>query len=280
MRRLSNLSLFALMLLALPSCEFLQQAGQVIQQSQELKPLLPTLTYRDAVLVQAPSQHAMSAYYCPLVVPDPFGLRGTAAAACSVAFGAPPHAEQMRVAFDLHFLVKNPNHFPIPLAEVLTAALVFPDKTQQSLGAACVAFCGADQPGCAGAPRPDSCTMKATDIKTVDDFKNATANFLVASGVALTQGQQPSFALPQVVADSEIIVTLRFSLGPEALLGVLKQVAAQAWEQLKSGQEIVFTIPYRLQGTAWFDVGSLGRVALGWGPADGMWTIPAAAILP
>ena len=278
MRRL--LPVFALLLLCLPSCEFLQQAAQAAQQSQALKPLMPTVTYQDAVLVQSPSQHMMSAYYCPQVVPDPFGVPGTAAAACSVAFGNPPLPEQMRVAFELHFLVKNPNHFPIPLAEVLTAALVFPDKTQQSLGAACVAFCGADQPGCTGAPGPDSCKMKATDIKTLDDFANATANFLIATGVAMVQGQQPSFVMPQVVADSEIVVKLRFSFGPDALLGVLKQLATQAIDQLSSGQDLVFTIPYRLQGSAWFDVGSLGRVALGWGPQDGVWTIPANAILP
>lgn len=259
-------------------CEFLQQASQVVEQSQ-VQAVLPTVAYQDATLVQSPSQHQLSAYYCPIVVPDVL-IPGSAALACNVAFGAPPAPSQMTVAFELRFLVKNPNHFPIPLAEVLTAALVFPDKTAQSLGAACVSFCGADQPGCTGAPGPDSCRAKSTDIKTLDDFKNAAANLLIVTGLTMIAGEKPSFLMPQVVADSEIIVKLRFSFGPDALLGVLQQVASQSYEQLKSGQDIVFSIPYRLQGTAWFDVGSLGRVALGWGPADGVWVLPTTALLP
>lgn len=41
-----------------------------------------------------------------------------------------------------------------------------------------------------------------------------------------------------------------------------------------------FTIPYRIEGTVWLDVGSLGRVAIGLGPAEGSWTIPASALMP
>jgi len=269
--------LFLLLLLfPLLSCEVLQQID-LQQLQQEAAPLRPTVKYQDAILIQTPSKTMMAAYFCPQVVPSAFG---GGPILCQTAFGAPPSPQQMRVSFDLHFKVANPNKFPIPVAELLTAATVFPDKTMSSLGAACIAFCGAEQPNCTGVPGPSSCQSKASDIKSLADFKQATGNFLISSGIAALNGTTPSFVMPQVVQDAEIVVTARFSFGPDALFVVLKQVASQAVDKLQQGQSIVFDIPYRLQGSVWFDVGSLGRVAVAFGPADGVWVIPAEAVVP
>ena len=266
---------------ALTSCEFLTQleknSGQL---TQTVKPLLPKVTYQDATLVQAPSRQMMAAYFCPLVVPDPFGVPGVAALACRQAFGPQPSPQQMAVAFDLRFAVDNPNHFPIPVAEMLTAATVFPAHTNTALGAACVVFCGANQPGCTGHPGPNSCRASSHDIHSVQDFQNAAVNFLISSGIHALAGQKPSFLMPQVVSDGHILLTARFAFGPDALLVTLREVAKQAISQLKSGQQVQFEIPYRLQGTVWFDVGSLGRVSVGFGPADGTWVIPTSSLVP
>ncbi len=271
----------ALALIPLASCEVLGDIAQaeLEKEIEAVKPLMPTVTYDKAVLVQSPSKGQMAAYYCPIVVPDVV-IPGSAAVACEVAFGAPPTQEQMRVGFDLSFKVKNPNKFPIPVAELLTAATVFPDKTNQSLGAICVAFCGADQPDCTGVPGPDACKAKDSDIKSIDDFKQAAANVLVAKGVSILAGEEPSFKMPEVVQDAEVLITMRFSFGPTALLGVLKEVASQAIDDLKAGKEIEFLIPYILQGTVFIDVGELGRVAVEYGPASGTWTIPTEALVP
>ncbi len=281
MRKLVEALLVALALCALPACEFLTQleknGGQL---AQGVKPLLPKVTYQDATLVQAPSRPMMAAYFCPQVVPDPFGVPGVAALACRQAFGPPPSPQQMAVAFDLRFVVDNPNHFPIPVAEMLTAATVFPAHTNTALGAACVVFCGANQPGCTGHPGPNSCRASSHDIHSVQDFQNAAVNFLISSGIHALAGQKPSFVMPQVVSDGHIQLTARFSFGPDALLTTLREVAKQAIQQLKVGQQVQFEIPYRLQGTVWFDVGSLGRVAVGFGPADGKWLIPVASLAP
>ena len=207
-------------------------------------------------------------------------LPGSAAVACAAAFGSPPSVAQMAVAFDLHFSVNNPNNFPIPVAQLLTAATVFPDKSQTALGAACVVFCAADQPGCTGQPGPGDCVSKASDIKSLSDCQNASTNFLVASGVTLLQGGTPSFTMPQVVQASQLTVTARFSFGPTVLLGVLQQLANQAVDKFKTGQQVEFVIPYRLLGTVWLDVGSLGRVQVAFGPVDGTWTLPATALQP
>ncbi len=269
----SHLAALALLLPALLSCEALQQAAGQLQQAE--LPLMPTVTYQDATLVQAPSKMALAAYYCPQLVT----VVGSTYL-CQGFFGPALSPQQLMVSFDLRFLVANPNHFPIPVAELLTGALVFPDKTQQSLGAACVAFCGVGQANCTGLPGPGACVSHRGDIKSLADFQTATANLLIAAGVKAALGGEPTFQMPEVVQDGEVLVTARFSFGPEALLKVLYQVANQAIDQLAAGKSIEFTIPYRLEGTVWLDVGSLGRVELGWGPAAGVWQIPTTALVP
>lgn len=274
-----------LLIVALPlvsGCAVLQQIAEQnerIVRAGEPAPVLPSVVYQDAVLVEAPSKAMMAAYYCPQVVPD-IALPGSAALLCQQVFGAPPSPAQMRVSFDFQFKVKNPNRFPIPVAELLAAVMVFPDKTNQSLGAVCIAFCGADQPGCTGVPGPGACQSKATDIKSLADFQNAAVNLLIASGITALVGEKPSFVMPQVVQDAEINLIARFSFGPEPLLQVLREIAKQSYQQLRNRTTVEFVIPYRLEGSVWFDVGSLGRVAVGYGPAAGTWTIPTQALVP
>jgi hypothetical protein len=240
----------------------------------EPKSQLPTVTYQGATLVQAPSQDMMAAYYCPQVVP------GYPSAGCSLAFDDPPPASSMTVAFDLLFNVHNPNHFPIPVAEMLTAVTVFPDQQSQALGTSCVVFCSPDQPGCTGQPGPDSCTSSSSDIRSISDFGNATVDLLLASGASLAAGEAPSFTMPEVVQDGDVNIEARFAFGADPMLQTLYQLAQQSVDQLSNFQSPTFTIPYRIEGTIWFDAGSLGRVAVGFGPTEGTWTLPTSALAP
>jgi hypothetical protein len=184
----------------------------------------------------------------------------------------------MTVAFDLLFKVHNPNHFPIPVAEMLTAVTVFPDQTSQALGTSCIVFCSPDQPGCTGQPAPSSCTSSSEDIRSISDFGNATANLLLASGAALAAGEAPSFTLPAVVQDGEVNIEARFAFGADPMLATLQQLALQSVDQLSNFDYPTFTIPYRIEGTIWFDAGSLGRVAVGFGPTEGTWTLPTSML--
>ena len=237
------------------------------------KASLPTVSYEGAALSQSPSQRTMAAYYCPRVVPDPLGL-------CE-SFGAAPASQEMTVAFDLQFKLHNPNAFPIPVAEMLTAVTLFPGDTSQTLGASCVVFCSAGDPSCTGQPGPESCKATSGDIRSIEDFGAAAANLLLASGVALAQGETPGFAMPRVVQDGDANIQARFAFGVDPLLAALQRLAEQSVEQLAAFQVApTFTIPYRIEGTVWLDVGSLGRVAIGLGPAEGSWTIPASALTP
>jgi hypothetical protein len=233
---------------------------------------LPTVIYDSATLVEAPGKAALAAWYCPQITGVPL--------ACLAAFGPPPPTEQLRVSFDLRFRVHNPNAFPIPLAELLTAVTVFPQAGNQRLGAACVQLCGTDASACSGTPGAQACQAKAGDLRTARDLVEAAGKWVVSSGVTALAGGQPSFQMPQVNSEAEIPVRARFSFGPEALLEVMRQVAQQSAQQLQMGQQPNFAIPYRLQGAAWLDVGSLGRVEVDFGPATGTWTLPAQALRP
>ncbi len=232
----------------------------------------PSVTYQGATLVQSPSQEMLAAYYCPQVVPG--------AALLCLPFGAPPPASAMVVAFDLALRVQNPNHFPIPVAEALTAVTLFPGEGSQALGASCVVFCSPDDPTCTGQPGPDSCTSRSGDIRSITDFAGASADLLFASGVSLAQGQAPSFRMPQIAQDGDAVIEARFAFGPGPLLTTLQNLGSQAVNQLLGGAVPTFTIPYRIEGTIWLDVGSLGRVAVPFGPVDGTWTIPTTALVP
>jgi hypothetical protein len=250
------LCVFALCLLS--GCELLQNI-----------PLLPSVKFKEAALIQSPSQQKMAAYYCPQVVPNP--IPGAAAVACGLSFGLAPGKDDMNVAFRLSYGVENPNRFPIPVAEMLTAVTIFPDQSHQDLGATCLVFCAPGDTTCTGKPGPHSCQSRDEDIRSAEDFAQATTDLLISNGVQLATGQTPTFELPSVNAESEADIAALFSFGPDPMLEALKQLALQSVNQLASGQQVTFEVPYRLEGTVWLDVGSLGKVAVGYGPIEGTW---------
>jgi hypothetical protein len=239
--------------------------------------LKPTVTFGGATLVRAPSQQQLAAFYCPEVADVPFG---GAPILCQGFFGRRPAAADMTVAFDLRFKVSNPNRIPVPLASVLAAVTVFPAAGNQRLGATCVQVCAAGQPGCTGVAPPGACEASTRDVRSLNDFAGAAVNLIVAGGIAAAMGQPVSFTLPPVSAAAELEVVVRFAFGPEPLLATLRQLAAQSARQLQSGRAVTFDIPFRVEGTVFFDAGSVGRVAVGYGPLDGDWTLPVQGLVP
>jgi hypothetical protein len=258
----------AVIFLASTSCNLLANLPAELQPVN-LTP--PKVAFQSATLVMAPSQAQLAAYYCPEVISVPLGGAGVV---CQGLFGRRPSPSEMMVAFDLHFSVSNPNKIPVPLASILTAATLFPAGSSQRLGAVCAQLCPAGQPGCGGGPAPGACQASSRDVHSLSDFAGAAANFLIASGVAAAAGRPIGFTAPQVSAASQLNVTVRFSFGPQELLATMRQLAAQSVSQLRSGRTVTFSVPYRLEGTVWFDVGSLGRIAVGFGPSNGVWVLP------
>jgi hypothetical protein len=237
----------------------------------------PTVTFAGATLARAPSQRQLAAYYCPEVVSVPFGGAGML---CSGFFGGRPSPAEMTVAFDLRFRIANPNNIPVPMASVLTAVTVFPSGINQSLGATCAQLCAEGQPGCTGQAAPGACDASSRDVRSLRDFTNAAVNLIIAGGIAAAEGRPPSFVAPHLAAASQIDVVVRYSFGPEQLLAILRQLAQQSVSELKMGRAITFSIPYRAEGTVFFDAGSIGRIAVGYGPITGTWVLPTAGLLP
>jgi len=240
----------------------------------------PSVVYQGATLVQAPSQRLLAAYYCPEVVPPPFGVVQGSALLCQGFFGARPSVAQMEVAFDLAFKVKNPNNIPLPLGDVLTAVTAFPAAANQRLGAACVHLCAPGAVGCNPQPDATSCQASSSDVRSLSDFQAAAVNFIITRGIAAATGQPLSFTAPQVSAASELDVTVRFSFGPGPLLETLRQLASQSVNELKAGRNVSFAIPFNTEGTVWFDGGSFGRLAVGYGPAAGTFVLPVDQLVP
>jgi len=261
-----------------PSCAALNNLAMAGPGGARLTP--PSIVYQGATLVQSPSQAKLAAYYCPEVVPPPFGFSGGSALLCQGFFGRRPSPLEMEVAFDLSFKVRNPNNLPLPLGDVLTAVTTFPSATNQRLGAACVHLCAPGQAGCSPTPDASSCQASSRDVRSLADFQTATINFLVSQGIAAATGQGFSFTAPAVSAASEIDVTVRFSFGPGPLLETLRQLASQSVNELKAGRSVTFVIPFNVEGTVWFDGGSFGRISVAYGPAAGTFVLPVNGLLP
>lgn len=275
---LSTLALAVLLLApALGSCV---QLNDMLKQPGAMTFLPPVIEFQGAVLSGSPSQAQLAAHYCPQVVPDPFGVSGGAAVLCRGFFGRPPTPAEMAIAFDLRFKVKNPNQIPVPLAEVLTGVTVFPGATNQNLGAVCIKLCPEGQTGCSGQPDGTSCQATSRDIRSINDFANAATNLLISNGLALVAGQPPTFVAPKVSAASEMDVTVRFAFAAQTMLPVMRQLASQSVSELKAGRTVTFNIPYNLEGTVWADAGSMGRVAVPFGPSGGVWTLPTEGLVP
>jgi hypothetical protein len=273
-RRLALPLPLALLTLTLGSCAELGLPPLGVPGAPPVTP--PSVTFVGATLVRAPRAQDLAAHYCPQLVSAPFGA---ASFLCQQAFGPPPPPSAMVVSFDLRFRVSNPNQVPLPLASALVATTLFPATTGEKLGAVCVALCDDGAPGCTGVAPPGACEASSRDVRSLNDFVDKSLpQLLIANGIALANGQPPQFTLPPITASSQADVTVRYSFGPEQLLYVMRDLAAQSVDQLKAGRLPTFTIPYRLEGTVWFDAGSIGRIAVGWGPVQGTWTLPVEGI--
>ena len=107
-------------------------------------------------LLEAPSASKLARYACHEWVGN--------SSVCEATLGSKPKKSNMRFSFDVVFDLNNPNkNFPIPLVEMLLAMNVYPEDTNQDLGAVCVSFCDAGD---------DSCTP-AADAQTACDLSNA-----------------------------------------------------------------------------------------------------------
>ncbi|MCG5055035.1 MAG: hypothetical protein KA712_18885 [Myxococcales bacterium] len=269
----SPLAVSALCLAAFSGCPLL--AHLPVQAPSLVELLKPVVSFQDAVLVRAPSRQQLAAHYCPRVVDPPFGLRSGLEALCEGFFGPPPSAEDMKVGFDLQFHIDNPNQFPLPMGSALTAIDTFANRAggAVSLGAVCVQFCP-EGVTCSGQAAEGACRASERDVRSLSDFGQAATNLIIGLGAGLARGEKPAFTLPPIASGGSADVFVRYAFGPEKLWPLMQNLAADAKEELAKGRMPEFRIPYKLEGTLFFDAGSIGRAAVGFGPRDGTWPLP------
>src|SRR6185369_12632331 len=109
-------------------------------------------------------------------------------------------------------------------------------------GAVCMQLCGEGETGCTGHALPGACDASSRDIRSLDDFRDAAANLLFSAGVSAAMGQPPSFVAPRISASGQIDMAVRFNFGVEQLLDVLRQLATQSVNELRSGHPVTFAI--------------------------------------
>jgi hypothetical protein len=237
----------------------------------------PKVHLGEVVLAESPPRRQVEAYLCPRVLRLEGRAGSIADAVCTRLFGRPPPVERLAISFDVHLRVENPNTVPLPLGALLTAVTVFPDVEARQTGTACVELCAPDDPACSRRRGREACARAPGDLRSIEDFPTALGNLLVVAGVAV-DGGGPGFRLPRIAAGAELPVVARLGFHPEALLPVLEQVVRQSVAELERGRLPSLAIPYRLEGTVFADAGSVGRLAAGFGPTAGTWTLPAEGL--
>ena len=279
--RLRHVLLIPLLVVAggsLSSCELLKNAlPQQLGAGQ-----MPTVALSENALVSYPSVTMVAGYYCPSIVASvlPAFIPGQEVFLCEQVYGGQlPSQFQMQFIFELRYKFDNPNAFPVPALEMLTAIDVFAGRDVAQLGAVCAVLCPVGDPKCTGAPGPSSCKASTRDVASIDDFVQKSVPNLVGLLVNAAVTGDASNLAQRIIPPSAkaYLVKVQFSLGVAAMIDLLVKVASDAFSKWITGGALsAIDIPYAVHGTFWLDLQALGRVAIGFGPLKATWTIPVA----
>ncbi|MGM0577021.1 MAG: hypothetical protein ACQEXJ_14950 [Myxococcota bacterium] len=225
----------------------------------------PEVSSSEPELRTAPALADLGAYYCPQLLDSP-----AARFTCSAALGEPPPAEDLVFEFGVALTMQNPNDVPIPALDVLLGLTLFDGQDAESLGAICVSTCGEDDPECDGSPRPGACETSQTDVASLDDFADRLPGLVadLAGGQAIDELRDSTIA-----AGGDLTMDLTFELGVDQALSVFRKTA-QTWvEDFVAGRDAALAVPVTGEGSVFFDVPSLGQIAVGYGPISGTWNL-------
>lgn len=273
-RTLGVVAMCAALTAPLAGCEVLDALVIASEETSiEMPPLTPpTVTTTGVELRRRPGLTTLGAYYCPRLLGGNLGDIG-----CMLALGASPAKNTLRFDFGLPLTIANTNDVPVPALDVLVALTLYPDDPNTTaLGATCISFCGAEDPTCTGAPRPDACTVTSGTVKTLDDFIGKLPQLIdgIASGKAADELKNA-----QIPAAGDVKLDLVFSMGLDPALMVFERTAL-AWVELYAqGKNPVVDVPVKVEGSVFFELPVLGRIAVDFGPIAATWKLDANALL-
>jgi hypothetical protein len=246
-------ALLGLLLVAL-GCASL---GLKVPKGIPIKP--PKVSIAGVRLAQAPSNKELASYYCAEHL-SPLLCR---------AFGPVPSLSDLRFAFDVELDFQNPNPIPLPVTQSLFAFTAFPEASGASnLGLACLSFCE-DPKRCK--QDADACTSTDPEIRDIDDFARAASGFLAA--VAGGDREITDLRLKTIPPNDQTRMVVRLGVDPAQMVRLITKLAKGDIDRIRQAKLPELAIPYRVEGTAWVSVESLGRLATSFGPASGRWQL-------
>lgn len=234
-------------------------------------PFVPTAELRQVALTEKPSYEILGAHFCH----DFAGGNPLLGAGCTGFFGRAPVREALRFGFTTTFSLQNDNSFPVPLLEMLLALDVFEGTGQSALGAVCVSFCEDPAAGC---EQPVDPCVADNDIDGLDDFV-PDIDDLIGIAVGAINGDDPdldplgNLGLRYIPANGETETAVRFELDIDAMLGLIGELVDQSSDEILAGASPSFDIPFKAEGSLFFQLPVLGRNAIDYGPFDGAWSL-------
>jgi hypothetical protein len=253
MRSRLRVSVLAWLVAGALGCATLGLGSKALQ----VKP--PKVSIAEVRLAQMPSNKQLASYYCAQYLGP---------AICR-AFGPVTSIDDIHFAFDVELDFENPNPVPLPVVQSLFAFTAFPERSSASnLGVVCLSFCE-DPTRCK--QDADACTSTDPEIRDAKDFARAASGFLYS--VALGQRRFNDLRVRTVPPNDQTRMVVRLGVDPVQMVDVVSKLAKGDLDRIKQGKLPQLAIPYRIEGTAWVAVESLGRLATGFGPANGEWRL-------
>jgi hypothetical protein len=219
----------------------------------------PRISIAEVRLAEMPSNKELASYYCaqylgPLI--------------CRV-FGPVPSISDVHFAFDVELAFRNPNPVPLPIVQSLFAFTAFPEQSSVSnLGTVCLSFCE-DPEHCE--QDANACVADEPEIRDARDFAEAATDFLFS--VALGERRFSDLRVRTVPPNDQTRMVVRLGIDPRQMVDLIARVAKGDIDRIKQGRLPELAIPYRIEGTAWVSVEGFGRLAQGFGPANGEWQL-------
>ena len=173
-------------------------------------------------------------------------------------------------SFDIVFDLSNNNEkIPIPLVEILLATTVFEDD---QLGAVCISFCDPEAETCESTSNAeDACNADdAQEVKSASDIV-PTVDELQELASDVASGDFDNSEFRTIPAQGEIEAHIQFDFNINTMLGLMERILLDLGEDLLAGRNLSVTIPYSMDGTLFFDIPSMGRHAIGFGPVEDNW---------
>ena len=233
MSRFLQVVLLVSLAFLLSGCALLENAAGVIPK--------PTMTYRQASLVNSPSSSQLLAYYCP-------SLLGSGI--CSPVLGAAPAKQDLRFDFALDFTVENPTDIDIPTMSLLVATSLFQNEPEvQELGLTCVRFCDDGDASCAAQSAEEACGAgDQLNIDSFDDFvSSATDGLLEGADEGLDAAYASNFGIKTIPANGSQDMQVVFTLGLDPMLNILGKVTDDYVDSYVKNGSAEVEIPYSVR---------------------------------